>query len=76
MAPNKLVAKIASDFQKPDGLTIVKPDAVLDFLAPLKITDLVGVGKKTEQRLNENKGKKPYVGCACKRPEYDKEQCS
>ncbi len=64
MAPNKLVAKIASDFQKPDGLTIVKPDAVLDFLAPLKITDLVGVGKK------------PYVGCACKRPGYDKEQCS
>jgi len=53
VAPNKLVAKIASDFQKPDGLTVVKPDAVLDFLAPLKITHLVGVGKKTEQRLNE-----------------------
>jgi DNA polymerase IV (DinB-like DNA polymerase) len=53
VAPNKLVAKIASDFQKPDGLTVVKPDDVLDFLAPLKITDLVGVGKKTEQRLNE-----------------------
>ena len=53
VAPNKLVAKIASDFQKPDGLTVVKPDDVLDFLSPLKITDLVGVGKKTEQRLNE-----------------------
>jgi DNA polymerase IV (DinB-like DNA polymerase) len=53
VAPNKLVAKIASDFQKPNGLTVVKPDAVLDFLAPLKITDLVGVGKKTGQRLNE-----------------------
>lgn len=53
VAPNKLLAKIASDFQKPDGLTIVKPDDVLDFLAPLKITDLVGVGKKTAQRLNE-----------------------
>jgi len=53
VAPNKIVAKIASDFQKPDGLTIVKPGEVLDFLAPLKITDLVGVGKKTEQRLNE-----------------------
>lgn len=53
VAPNKLVAKIASDFQKPDGLTIVKPDNVMDFLAPLKISDLVGVGKKTAQRLNE-----------------------
>ncbi|MFZ3059240.1 MAG: DNA polymerase IV [Candidatus Methanoperedens sp.] len=52
-APNKLVAKIASDFQKPDGLTAVKPDEVLQFLAPLKITDLTGVGKKTGERLNE-----------------------
>ncbi|MCE8423920.1 MAG: DNA polymerase IV [Candidatus Methanoperedens sp.] len=53
VAPNKLVAKIASDFQKPDGLTVVKPGDVLDFMAPLKITDLVGVGKKTAQKLNE-----------------------
>jgi len=53
VAPNKLVAKMASDFQKPDGLTVVKPEDVLDFLAPLKISNLVGVGKKTEQRLNE-----------------------
>jgi len=53
VASNKLVAKIASDFQKPDGLTVVKPEDVPDFLAPLKITDLVGVGKKTAQRLNE-----------------------
>jgi DNA polymerase IV (DinB-like DNA polymerase) len=53
VAPNKLVAKIASDFQKPDGLTVVKPDEVLQFLAPLKITDLTGVGKKTGERLNE-----------------------
>ncbi len=53
VAPNKLVAKIASDFQKPDGLTIVKPDEVIKFLSPLKITDLIGVGKKTGERLNE-----------------------
>lgn len=52
-APNKLIAKIASDFQKPDGLTVVKPDEILQFLAPLKITDLTGVGKKTGERLNE-----------------------
>ncbi len=52
VAPNKLVAKVASDFQKPDGLTAVKPEEVLQFLAPLKITDLIGVGKKTGERLN------------------------
>ncbi|MCX9075121.1 MAG: DNA polymerase IV [Candidatus Methanoperedens sp.] len=53
IGPNKLVAKIASDFQKPDGLTVVMPDEVLQFLAPLKITDLSGAGKKTGERLNE-----------------------
>ncbi|VVB87673.1 DNA polymerase IV [uncultured archaeon] len=53
VGPNKLVAKIASDYRKPDGLTVVKPDEVKQFLAPLKITDLAGVGKKTGERLNE-----------------------
>lgn len=53
VAPNKLVAKIASDFRKPDGLTVVKPDEVLQFLSPLKSTDLTGVGKKTGDRLSE-----------------------
>ncbi len=50
---NKLVAKIASDFRKPDGLTVVKPEEVMQFLSPLKVTDLIGVGKKTGERLNE-----------------------
>lgn len=53
IASNKLVAKIASDFKKPDGLTIVKPEEVRQFLGPLKVTDLIGVGKKTGERLNE-----------------------
>jgi DNA polymerase IV (DinB-like DNA polymerase) len=53
IASNKLVAKIASDFKKPDGLTIVKPEEVRQFLDPLKVTDLIGVGKKTGERLNE-----------------------
>ncbi len=53
VAPNKLVAKIASDFQKPDGLTVVKPDEIIGFLSPLKITDIIGVGKKTGDRMNE-----------------------
>lgn len=53
VGPNKLIAKIASDFQKPDGLTVVRPGEILQFLPPLKIRDLIGVGKKTGERLNE-----------------------
>jgi len=52
IAPNKLVAKIASDFQKPDGLTLVKPEAVKTFLTNLSVSKIIGVGKKTEDRLN------------------------
>ena len=51
VGPNKLVAKIASDFQKPDGLTVVKEEEVEKFLAPLPVRKLLWVGKKTEQRL-------------------------
>lgn len=52
VAASKLVAKIASDFQKPDGLTIVPPGAEQEFLAPLPIKDLWGVGKSTREALN------------------------
>jgi DNA polymerase IV len=52
VGPSKLVAKIASDVNKPNGLTIVPPDEVLDFLAPLPVTRLWGVGPKTGERLN------------------------
>ncbi len=51
VAPSKSVAKIASDFQKPDGLTVVPPDRVKDFLAPLPVSKISGVGKKTEEVL-------------------------
>jgi len=51
VASNKLVAKIASDFQKPSGLTVVRPDAVKAFLSPLPVRKLWGVGPKTEQAL-------------------------
>jgi DNA polymerase IV (DinB-like DNA polymerase) len=51
IGPNKLVAKIASDFQKPDGLTIVKEDETEKFLAPLPVRKLLWVGWKTEQKL-------------------------
>ncbi|HEY9246505.1 MAG TPA: DNA polymerase IV [Candidatus Methanoperedens sp.] len=53
IASNKLVSKMASDFKKPDGLTVVKPDETFSFLFPLDITELPGVGKKTGGRLNE-----------------------
>ncbi len=53
IGPNKLVAKIASDFEKPDGLTVVEEKAVQDFLAPLPVRKLLWVGKKTERKLNE-----------------------
>ena len=52
IGPNKLVAKIASDFQKPDGLTVVDEKDVKAFLEPLDIDKLLWVGKKTASRLN------------------------
>ena len=51
IGPNKLVAKIASDFQKPDGLTVVKEEESEKFLAPLPVRRLLWVGRKTEQKL-------------------------
>jgi DNA polymerase IV (DinB-like DNA polymerase) len=51
IGPNKLVAKITSDFQKPDGLTIVKAEDAENFLAPLPVRKLLWVGRKTEQKL-------------------------
>lgn len=53
IAPNKLVAKIASDFEKPDGLTLVEDKDVESFLSRLPVSKLWGIGKKTERRLNE-----------------------
>ena len=52
VATSKSVAKIASDFQKPDGLTVVPPGTERAFLAPMKVGRLWGVGPKTAERLN------------------------
>ena len=49
--PNKLTAKIASDYQKPDGLTIIKEKEVQKFLEPLPVRKLLWVGRKTEEKL-------------------------
>ena len=51
VAPNKFVAKIASDIDKPDGFVIVEDGKVQEFLDPLPIKRIWGVGKKTEQQL-------------------------
>jgi nucleotidyltransferase/DNA polymerase involved in DNA repair len=51
VAPSKLVAKIASDLRKPDGLVVVAPGEEAAFLAPLPIRRLWGVGPKTEEEL-------------------------
>jgi DNA polymerase IV (archaeal DinB-like DNA polymerase) len=53
IGPNKLVAKIACDSQKPNGLTIVKPQEAKTFLAPLPVDRLLGVGKKTTIKMSE-----------------------
>ena len=52
VATSKSVAKIASDIQKPDGLTIVAPGSEREFLAPLEARRLWGVGPKTAERLS------------------------
>lgn len=52
IGPNKLIAKIASDFQKPDGLTVVNHEAIEQFLSPLPIRNIPGVGPKAEEKLS------------------------
>lgn len=53
VGPNKLVAKIASDFKKPYGLTVVKEEDAKTFLFPLAVGKIPGVGAKTERALKE-----------------------
>jgi nucleotidyltransferase/DNA polymerase involved in DNA repair len=53
ISSNRLVAKIAADKEKPNGITIVREDYISDFLAPLDIGELLGVGPKTKAKLNE-----------------------
>ena len=53
VSSNKLVSKIASDYKKPDGLTIVEPQDVESFLDPLPIRSIPGIGKKSEEKFLE-----------------------
>lgn len=53
VAPNKFLAKIASDWHKPDGLTVIRPEQVDAFVLALPVGKLHGVGKVTEKRLSD-----------------------
>jgi len=53
VAPNKLVAKIASDYRKPHGITVVLPEKVLQFMGGLKLRKISGIGPASEKRLNQ-----------------------
>src|SRR6516225_10700840 len=52
VAPNKFLAKIASDWRKPNGLFVIQPEEVDSFLWPLPVGRLPGVGKVMEKRLS------------------------
>ena len=52
VAPNKFLAKIASDWRKPNGLFVIQPAEVEEFLTPLPVGRIPGVGKVTEQKLS------------------------
>jgi DNA polymerase-4 len=51
VAPNKFLAKIASDWRKPDGLFVIRPHQVFDFLTPLPVGTIPGVGKVMREKL-------------------------
>lgn len=53
LAPNKFVAKMSSDFQKPNGLTVVKKENITKFLENMPVSKLHGIGSKTTNALNE-----------------------
>src|ERR1700733_4122327 len=54
VAPNKFLAKIASDWRKPNGLFVIQPGDIDAFLAPLPVGRLPGIGKVTETRLEKH----------------------
>src|SRR5262252_5466457 len=51
VAPNKFLAKVASDWRKPDGLFVIQPEEIDKFLLPLSVVRLPGVGKVTGDKL-------------------------
>ncbi|WP_171065201.1 DNA polymerase IV [Acinetobacter sp. NIPH 298] len=53
VAPNKFLAKIASDWNKPNGLFVIKPHQVMQFIQDLALSKIPGVGKVTHEKLNQ-----------------------
>ena len=53
IGPNRLIAKLGSEYHKPDGLTVVTPEQVLDFLAPMPVSNLRGLGRQTQKIFNQ-----------------------
>lgn len=53
VAPNKFLAKIASDWNKPNGLFVIKPNQVMTFIQELALNKIPGVGKVTHEKLNQ-----------------------
>lgn len=52
VAPNKFLAKLASDLEKPDGLTVITPETIDQILPPLPVSKIWGIGPKTAKRLD------------------------
>ena len=52
IGPNRLIAKLGSEYRKPDGLTVITPEQVLDFLAPMPVSNLRGLGRQTQKVFN------------------------
>lgn len=51
IGPNRLIAKLGSEYRKPDGLTVITPEQVADFLAPMPVGNLRGLGPRTRELL-------------------------
>jgi DNA polymerase-4 len=52
IGPNRLIAKLGSEYRKPDGLTVISPEQVLEFLAPMPVANLRGLGRQTQKIFN------------------------
>ena len=52
IGPNRLIAKLGSEHRKPDGLTVVPPDQVMQFLSPMPVANLRGMGRRTHNVLS------------------------
>src|SRR5215471_21713139 len=70
VAPNKFLAKIASDWKKPDGLFVIQPEEIDTFLLPLPVDRLPGVGKVTEEKLKSLLQHTPPRHSECSSPTF------